>query len=114
MQPAAAKITLQIDTLSSMPDLRVGHETWIRYDVQTTLAVTFPQGGVLTIQAPAVFYFKQEPTGSGIWKLAEWKDEPSVALAGRGFERDRSLPRNTGLPTPASVTTWGRLRVLYQ
>ena len=41
-QPAAAKITLQIDTLASSPDLRLGHEGWIRFDVQTALVVTFP------------------------------------------------------------------------
>ena len=86
-QPAAAKITLQIDTLASSPDLRLGHEGWIRVDLQTSLVVTFPEGNTLNVNSPAVFYFKQEPAGSGTWKFAEWKDEPSTAAPVIAFTR---------------------------
>src|SRR5262249_33750265 len=48
-EPAANKITLVIDTLSSGPDIRAGHEGWIRYDVQTQFAATFPEGNTINI-----------------------------------------------------------------
>ena len=84
-EPAASKISLKIDVLDSSPDLRVGHADWVRYEVQTTLLVTFA-GSNVNVDSPATFYFKQEPAGSGTWKFAEWKDEapngaPLVAVS---------------------------------
>jgi hypothetical protein len=79
LQAAAAKISLQIDTTSSSPDNRVGKEGWIRYYVQTNLSITLPDGQVTPVQSPAYFFFKQEPAGSGVWKLAEWQDVQTSA-----------------------------------
>lgn len=81
-QAAAAKISLTIDTTSSSPDNRVGKEGWVRYVVQTNLQITLPDGNVTPVNSPAYFFFKQEPAGSGVWKLAEWRDV-ATALAPR-------------------------------
>ena len=72
-----------IDTLSSTPDNRVGKEGWIRYYVQTNLVITLPDGNQTPVLSPAFFFFKQEPAGSGVWKLAEWLDVPTSSAPGQ-------------------------------
>ncbi len=76
-EPPASRISMAIDTVSSTPDARVGKEGWIRYIVSTHLRLTLSNANQTTVDSPAWFFFKQEPAGSGTWKLAEWQDQPT-------------------------------------
>ncbi|HVP37880.1 MAG TPA: hypothetical protein VMS93_01735 [Candidatus Saccharimonadales bacterium] len=71
----ASKITLVINTQTHGPDNRVGHSGWERYVVSTDLTLDFADGNSSRVTGTGYFYFKQEPAGSGTWKLAEWADQ---------------------------------------
>ncbi|MBI5836328.1 MAG: hypothetical protein HZB25_03695 [Candidatus Eisenbacteria bacterium] len=75
--PPASRIGLVITKTGSGPDPRFGHAGWLRYNVSTNLTITFSDGNAMAVVSPALFYFVQEPAGSGMWRLAEWADQPS-------------------------------------
>ena len=102
VEKPAVGVQVAFDTVSSSPDNRIGHAGWIRYDLQTSLVVTLQDETSHTVHGPAVFYFKQEPAGSGTWKLAEWDDQPTS-----------SSPRPGGT-LPTAGTSWSSLRRLYR
>ena len=104
-EPPALSIRLTIDTTSSEPDNRRGHTGWVRYYVQTSLTLTQTNGAAHNVNGPAIFYFKQEPAGSGVWKLAEWQDEP---VSSRGT---RVSPQGA---TPTARTSWGSLKKIFR
>jgi hypothetical protein len=105
--PKATRIQLVLEIGSSGADNRIGHAGWKKYVVQTQLTVTFTSRDWIKVNGPAWLYFRQEPEGSGRWRLAEWADQPvsSGSAPGRVF--------TMGAPA-ASGTTWGQLRKLYR
>ncbi len=74
LQKPATSIVLVIDTTSSTPDPRLGHEGWMRYIVQTSLRITTADGQIV-VNSPAWLYLRPDPDGT--WCLAEWQDESS-------------------------------------
>ena len=81
--PAASRITFSYTISAIGDDPRLGHTGWKRYTVQTTVKVGFSNGNEIEVNSPAEFYFKQDPEGSGLWRLAEWRDLPGGTGAPR-------------------------------
>jgi hypothetical protein len=105
--PPATTIKLVIGIVSHGPDNRIGHESWVKYVVNTDLTVNFADRNPLTVKAPGWLYFRQQPEGSGRWRLAEWADQ-SVAPAGGA--PGRALTQGA----QARALTWGGARRGYR
>jgi hypothetical protein len=105
--PKATRIQLVLTPNSSGVDNRIGHSGWMKYVVQTQLTVTFTSRDSIKVNGPAWLYFRQQPEGSGNWRLAEWVDQPvsSGSAPGRAFTQGALA---------ASGATWGQLRKLYR
>ena len=104
-QLAASKISLAIDTLASNPDSRVGHEGWLRYYVNTRLAISLPDGQEINVVSPAYLFFHQD--NSGLWCLAEWQDETPTQRPERLFSIwEGSQIQSSGSPYARSQQPW--------
>ena len=104
-QLAASKISLAIDTLASNPDGRVGHEGWLRYYVNTRLAISLPDGQEINVVSPAYLFFHQD--NAGLWCLAEWQDETPTQRPERFFSVwEGSQLQSSGSPYARSQQPW--------
>ena len=117
---AASTIRLKIDITGSYPDNRVGHEGWQERIVMTNLALDFSGGQfTTTVAGPAIFYFKQEPAGSGTWKFAEWDDmpansSPSRLTATAALHVGAASQAGAARGAPTGASSWGHLRRDYR
>jgi hypothetical protein len=105
--PRATRIRLVLQILNSGIDNRVWHAGWKKYVVQTQLTVTITNQDSIKVTGPAWWYFRQEPEGSGRWRLAEWADQPLSSGRGPGRVFTQGV-------LAASGNTWGVLHKLYR
>jgi hypothetical protein len=83
--PRPTRVNLWIEIVSHGPDPGAGHEGWLKYVVNTSLTLDFAHDNQLKVLSPAWMYFKREPPGSGVWKLAEWVPRPGDGPAAPYF-----------------------------
>jgi hypothetical protein len=105
--PKATRIQLVLETVSSEPDHRIGHATWVKCVVSTNLTVTFTNANPITVTGPAWWYFRQVPEGSGRWRLAEWVDRPPGRIGG-------AQGRVSIHGALVSMPTWGQLHRVFK